>query len=228
MRALTVVGFHFHELCNNLNAEGHAAYVDWCLSWSARTAAAYGIKLQVVDVGGGLGVTFDGRELFDLQLFARRLHGLCPPRGIQVLFEPGRWLVADCGHYAAEVTDLKNVHGSWFAVVRGGINHFMRPAMGHPHNFTVLPLEQWPYVCERPEVRHSAVTIVGELCTPADVLARNITVERIRVGDIVIFPWAGSYGWELAVQEFLCHPRAPRFTVDDGRVYLRANPTAER
>lgn len=212
--ALAIVGFHFHELCNNLDAEGHAAYVDWCLTWSARMAAAHGIDLQVVDVGGGLGVTFDGREPFDLQLFARRLRGLRPPRGTLVVFEPGRWLVADCGYYAAEVTDLKNVHGSWFAVLRGGINHFMRPVLGDPHNFAVLLLEQWPYACQRPEVCHAPVTIVGELCTPVDVLAHNITVERIRAGDIVVFPRAGSYGWEVALQEFLSHPRAPRLTVD--------------
>jgi diaminopimelate decarboxylase len=130
------------------------------------------------------------------------------------VFEPGRWLVADCGYYAAEVTDLKNVHGSWFAVLRGGINHFMRPVIGDPHNFTVLPLERWPYTCQRPEVRDAPVTVVGELCTPADVLAHNITVERIRAGDIVVFPRAGSYGWEVALQEFLGHPRAPRLTVD--------------
>jgi diaminopimelate decarboxylase len=212
--ALAIVGFHFHELCNNLDAEGHAAYVDWCLTWSARMAAAHGIDLQVVDVGGGLGVTFDEREPFDLQLFTQRLQELCPPQGTLVMFEPGRWLVADCGYYAAEVTDLKNVHGSWFAVLRGGINHFMRPALGDLHNFTVLPLERWPYACQRPEVRHAPVTIVGELCTPADVLAHNITVERIRVGDIVVFPRAGSYGWEVALQEFLGHPRALRLTVD--------------
>jgi diaminopimelate decarboxylase len=211
--ALAVAGFHFHELCNNLDAERHASYVDWCLTWSAGMAAEHGIDLQIVNVGGGLGVTFDGRDPFDLQLFARRLHGLRPPPGAQVVFEPGRWLVADCGYYAAEVTDLKNVHGSWFAVLRGGINHFMRPALGDPQNFIVLPVERWPYSCQRPEVRQAPVTIVGELCTPADVLAKNITVEQIRAGDIVVFPWAGSYGWEMALQEFLGHPHAPRLTI---------------
>jgi diaminopimelate decarboxylase len=224
--ALQVVGFHFHEICNNLDAEGHAAYVRWCLEWSARMAAAHGVDLQVVDVGGGFGVAREGRATFDLELFARRLLGLDPPEGTRVAFEPGRWLVDDCGFYAAEVTDLKRTHGSWFAVLRGGINHFLRPASyGALHNFTVIPLEPWPHACPRREVRDAPVTVVGELCTPADVLARDVTVDRIRPGDVVVFPSAGSYGWEMALQEFLGHPPARRLTVGSaGDLGVRALP----
>jgi 2-[(L-alanin-3-ylcarbamoyl)methyl]-2-hydroxybutanedioate decarboxylase len=212
--ALDVVGFHFHEVCNNLDAEKHAAYVKWCLTWSVQMAAEHRLNLRIVDVGGGLGVTFDGREPFDYALFARRLRALHPPPGVRVVIEPGRWLVADCGYYAAEVIDLKNVHGSWFAVLRGGINHFLRPALGDTHNFTVLPLEHWPYSYQRPEVRRAPVSVVGELCTPTDVLSRDMIVDRIRVGDVIVFPQAGSYGWEMALQEFLGHPRAPRLNLD--------------
>jgi diaminopimelate decarboxylase len=214
MPALDVVGFHFHEMCNNLDAETHAAYVQWCLTWSGETAAAHGIDLRVINVGGGLGVTFDQQEPFDLGLFGRLLHELHPPRGTQVFFEPGRWLVADSGFYAAEVTDLKNVHGSWFVVLRGGINHFMRPAISTPHTFAVLPVDYWPHSWPRPELRQASVNVVGELCTPADVLTRNIYVDRIRPGDIVVFPRAGSYGWEVALHNFLGHPSAPRLTIE--------------
>jgi diaminopimelate decarboxylase len=214
MPAIEVVGFHFHELCNNLDAEGHAAYVQWCLAWSAQTAAAHGLDLQVVDVGGGLGVTVDGHASFDLDLFARRLQDLRPPPGVRVALEPGRWLVDDCGYYAAEVTDVKETRGTSFAILRGGINHFLRPATYRTlHNFTVVPREEWPYGCPRPEVLDAPVTVVGELCTPEDVLVRDVKVDRLRAGDIVVFPRAGSYGWEVALQEFLGHPRADRVAV---------------
>lgn len=212
--AIKVVGFHFHVVCNNLDAMAHVAYVRWCLAWSARMAEACGVDLQVVDVGGGLGVPLEGQASLDLELFANALQEIRPPAGARVVFEPGRWLVNDCGYYAAEVTDLKRVHGSWFAVLRGGINHFLRPVSDQTaHNFTVVPIERWPYACPRPEVRNAPVTVVGELCTPADVLARDVAVDRIRPGDVAVFPRVGSYGWELALQEFLGHPRANRMTV---------------
>jgi diaminopimelate decarboxylase len=209
--AIKAVGFHFHVVCNNLDADAHVAYVRWCLAWSAQTAKAHGIDLQVVDVGGGLGVPAQGHAPLDVDRLADGLRAMRPPTGTRIIFEPGRWLVNDCGYYAAEVTDLKRVHGSWFAVLRGGINHFLRPVSDNAsHNFTVVPVERWPYGYPRPEVSNTPVTVVGELCSPADVLARNIAVERIRPGDLAVFPRVGSYGWELALQEFLGHPRAER------------------
>lgn len=212
--ALEVAGFHFHAVCNNLDAEAHAAYVRWCLEWSTVVAAAHGAQLRAVDVGGGLGVAFEGQAPFGLERFAHLLRGLQPPQGVRVLFEPGRWLVADCGYYAAEVTDLKQTHGAWFAVLRGGINHFLLPASWDIiHNFTVVPLERWPYACARPEVRDTPVTVVGELCTPEDVLARDVLVQRLRPGDLVVFPRAGSYGWEFALHDFLGHPHASRLAL---------------
>jgi len=215
--AIKVLGFHFHVVCNNLDAAAHVAYVEWCLAWSARTAKACGIDIRVVDVGGGLGISADGQAPLDVDRLADGLRAVKPPPGTRVVFEPGRWLVNDCGYYAAEVTDHKRVHGTWFAVLRGGINHFLRPVSDNaPHNFTVVPIERWLYDYPRPEVSNSPVTVVGELCSPADVLARDIAVDRIRPGDVAVFPRVGSYGWELALQEFLGHPRADRVVVQSG------------
>ncbi|MCX9190988.1 diaminopimelate decarboxylase [Carbonactinospora thermoautotrophica] len=214
---LDVVGFHVHAVCNNLDAAAHVAYVRWCLDWSARTAAAHGVDLRVVDVGGGIGVAFGGEDPFDLAVFGELMAGVRPPAGVRVVFEPGRWLVADCGYYAAEVTDLKHAYGTWFAVLRGGIHHFQLPTSWEiAHNFAVLPVDAWPHPFPRPEVRDTPVTVVGELCTPEDTLARDVTVSRIRAGDVVVFPNAGSYGWEFAMHEFLGHPRAPRIALGDG------------
>ena len=67
--------------------------------------------------------------------------------------EPGRILAADAGWYAAEVADLKQTQGRWFALVRGGTHHFRLPAAwGYSHPFTVLPVDEWPYAWPRPEV----------------------------------------------------------------------------
>jgi diaminopimelate decarboxylase len=213
---LNVVGFHFHTVCNNLDAEAHADYVRWCLEWSTRTARVHDVDLRLVDVGGGIGVDDDVAR-FELDAFGRALRQLRTPNDVRVLFEPGRWLVHDCGYYAAEVTDVKHTNGTSFAVLRGGIHQFMRPAAyGTTHNFTVIPISKWTLTAPRPEVRAAPVTVVGELCTPADVLARDVTVDRIRPGDVVVFPGAGSYGWEMSLQEFLGHPHAGRVTVEGG------------
>ncbi|MFI6761895.1 alanine racemase [Micromonospora sp. NPDC050417] len=211
---LRVVGFHVHVVGNNLDAATHAAYVAWCLEWSRRTAAAHGLDLRVVDVGGGLGVPFGGEEPFDIKEFGARLARLTPPPGCRLLLEPGRYLVTDAGWYAAEVVDVKRAYGTWFVVLRGGINHFQLPTSWQiPHRFAVLPVPDWPHPYPRPGVRDQPVTVVGELCTTEDTLARDVTVTAVRAGDLVVFPMAGSYGWEFAMPAFLSHPPATRTLV---------------
>lgn len=207
------VGYHFHVVSGNLDADRHADHVLSRLRWAAEAAVEHGIELRVVDVGGGLGVPPHGGAPFDLDRFAGRLSAAAPPPGVRVVFEPGRWLVAECGYYAAQVTDLKRTGGEWFAVLAGGINHFMLPALLEVAvEAAVLPVAHWPYSFPRPELRSTPVSLAGPLCTPEDILARGITADRLRVGDIVVFPMAGAYGWEFAVRGFLGHPPAVRAT----------------
>ncbi|MFJ6213387.1 alanine racemase [Streptomyces sp. NPDC092296] len=216
---LDVVGFHIHAASNNLDAAAHAAYLRWCLEWSARTAAACGVRLRHVDIGGGIGVDFElpgGQRHggFDTALFGRLAAGITPPPGVRVVLEPGRYLVADCGWYAAAVTDVKYAYGAWYAVLRGGIHHFQLPTSWElVHNAAVLPVDGWPAGLPRPVAAEVPVTVVGELCTPEDTLLRDVRVERVRAGDLVVFPVAGSYGWEFAMHSFLGHPVADRLVL---------------
>lgn len=210
-----VIGFHLHAVSNNLDAGRHAAFVDAAVRWSVAAARRHRLRLRYVNVGGGFGVDYTGGRCFDLAALRAGLSGVAGllPAGARLVFEPGRWLAAGAGWYAAEVLDLKWTHGRWFAVLRGGTHHFRLPAAwGYSHPFTVLPVERWPYPFARPEVRDVAVDAVGELCTPRDVLARGQPVARLRVGDVLVFGNAGAYGWDISHHEFLRHPR-PRLLV---------------
>ncbi len=209
-----VDGFGLHAVSNNRDAAAHAAFVTDAVDWSVRAAARHGVGLRSVNVGGGLGVDQLGDATIDLDVLAAALRP--PPVGVELIVEPGRILAADAGWYAAEVLDLKRTHGRWFAVLRGGTHHFRLPAAwGYSHPFTVLPVDEWPHPWPRPEVRDTAVDAVGELCTPRDVLARDRHVDRLRVGDVLVFGRAGAYGWDISHHDFLRHP-APEFVVLDG------------
>lgn len=209
MPAIALRGFHLHAVSNNLDADAHAAFVLDSVQWCAREAARHRIELNVVDVGGGIGVAYDGGSGFDLSRFGAGLTAAVEqlPAGVRLVFELGRFLVAEAGWYAAEVIDLKQTHGRHFALLRGGTHHFRLPAAwGYSHPFAVLPVEEWRYPFTRPEVRAVTVDVAGELCTPRDLLACDTWVERLRVGDIVVFPLAGAYGWEISHHDFLGHP----------------------
>jgi 2-[(L-alanin-3-ylcarbamoyl)methyl]-2-hydroxybutanedioate decarboxylase len=211
--ALRLVGFHLHAVSNNLDAAAHAAFVVDAVRWSVAAADRFGVRLEYVNVGGGFGVDYTGDGHFDLATLRRGLAGAGAP-GVRLAFEPGRYLVAGAGWYASEVIDLKRTHGRWFAVLRGGTHHFRLPAAwGYSHPFTVLPVREWPHPYPRPEVRDVPVDAVGELCTPRDVLARERRVDRLRVGDVLVFGNAGGYGWDISHHDFLRHPYPERIVI---------------
>jgi diaminopimelate decarboxylase len=205
-RGLAFDGFHLHAVSNNLDAAAHADFIREAVAWSRRTATRFGITLAQVNVGGGLGVDYTGDRAFDLDSLAGGLKDV-DLGGARLVLEPGRFLAAPMGWYAAEVIDLKRTHGRWFAVLRGGTHHFRLPAAwGYSHPCTVLPVDRWDYPFERPSVSGVEVDAVGELCTPRDVLTRAQRVQRLSVGDVLVFGNTGGYGWDISHHEFLRHP----------------------
>jgi diaminopimelate decarboxylase len=204
-------GFHFHSVSNHMDASAHARLVGHYLERASAWAEALGVELRTVNAGGGIGVNYaDPGDRFAWEAFTSELTTLLTvraPRGCSVTFEPGRFLLAEHGTYAAEVLDVKTTHGETFAVVRGGTHHLRLPASWqHSHPFTVLPVDRWDGPPPRPEAVDTPVTVVGQLCSPKDVLARGVPVRRLRVGDVVLFHLAGAYGWNISHHDFLCHP----------------------
>ncbi|GAA0496881.1 staphyloferrin B biosynthesis decarboxylase SbnH [Paractinoplanes deccanensis] len=201
-----IIGFHLHAVSNNMDGHAHAAFVRDAIAWSL----AQGLDdLRVINVGGGFGVDYLSSASMDLS----PLRGITVPGGVDLIFEPGRYLAADAGTYAAEVLDLKTTHGRTFAVLRGGTHHFRLPAAwGYSHPFTILPVDDWPHPYPRPQVTDTEVDAVGELCTPRDVLTRGRHVTRLRAGDVLLFARTGAYGWDISHHEFLRHD-PPAFVI---------------
>lgn len=147
-----------------------------------------------INLGGGMSVSYtDPEARFDWRTYGRGLAELRRP-GEVLRVEPGRSLTVYCGRYVTRVIDVKRVHGELFAVVAGGTHHIRTPATkGHSQ----------PMVIAEPG---EPVTIVGQLCTPKDVLARRVPV-GLKPGDVVEFTMAGAYAWNISHHDFLMHPK---------------------
>ncbi|GHH99639.1 type III PLP-dependent enzyme [Neobacillus kokaensis] len=212
-------GFHFHAMSNNVDGKTHAEFVDHCFGTAKRWQKEWHLDLSYLNVGGGIGINY--REIehqFNWGDFIQRLeHVLEKHRdsGYKVLFECGRYITSSCGYYAAEVLDIKQNHGQTFCVIRGGSHHFRLPAAWkQSHPFTIIPIEKWVYPFERPEIKETIITVAGELCTPNDILAREVPVSCLRAGDILLFHYAGAYGWAISHHEFLSHPHPEHFYIE--------------
>lgn len=208
-------GFHFHTVSNDRDAAGHAALCAAQLGLARDWAATHGLDLRIVNLGGGWGVDYaDPAWRFDTEAFARALFplGVGAPR---VQFECGRIVAAYHAAYLCEIVDLKRSHGRAFALLRGGTHHFRLPSSwGHDHPFVVVPRDAWPHPWPRPEIAGERLTLAGELCTPKDILARDVPVERVRIGDRVCFLMAGAYGWDISHHDFLRHAHPDRHFFD--------------
>jgi diaminopimelate decarboxylase len=219
-------GFHFHSVSNNLDAAAHVELVRDYLARAKHWARVFGLRVDYVNAGGGIGVNYASLEQqFDWAAFVRGLREVMEGnRGLPggaILFECGRYVTSFCGYYAAEVLDLKRNHGKAFVIVRGGTHHCRLPASWqHSQPFTVLPVDSWSYPFPRPEIRGEAITIAGQLCTPKDVLARDCPIDRVRVGDVIVFHLVGAYGWSISHHDFLSHPHPARVYVDDAEIEM--------
>ncbi|SFF83548.1 diaminopimelate decarboxylase [Halobacillus alkaliphilus] len=206
---VSIEGFHFHAMSNNLDAEAHVRFAKVCIEKSKSWREQFGLSATIVDLGGGIGINYwNPGDSFEWGTLASGIAGLeKEAEDLTLIIEIGRYMTAECGSYITEVLDIKENHDQHFAVVRGGSHHLRLPAawkMSHP--FRIYPVEEWHYPFERPEVLQAAVTVAGELCTPNDVLVRKEYVEQLRAGDMIVFEYAGAYAWTISHHEFLSHP----------------------
>jgi diaminopimelate decarboxylase len=191
-----------------------------------RVATRLGGPLATLDFGGGLGVPYfpQEREL-DLDKLREELHGLVAelegdPRlaGTRLLIEPGRYLVAEAGVYVTRITDIKVSRGKTFYIVDGGMNHHLAASgnLGQviKRNFPIAVVNR---LADGPTHK---VDVVGPLCTPLDTLARDVTVARAEVGDLVGIFQSGAYGLSASPQGFLSHQSPAEVLLGDGQASI--------
>lgn len=138
--------------------------------------------------------------------------------GTRFVMEPGRYLVGDAGLYVGRVTDVKISRGKKFLILDGGMNHHLAASgnLGQviKKNFPVVILNK---TADMPRER---VDVVGPLCTPLDVLARDVDLPPAEVGDLVGIPQSGAYARAASPLGFLSHLTPPEILVEDGKARL--------
>jgi diaminopimelate decarboxylase len=213
---LRLEGFHFHLMSHQRDVDTQLQLVRAYLDAVHRWHAQYGLNTRVINAGGGFGVDYaTPSQSFDWSAFCQGLRSVLRDHagGLRLRFEPGRYVSVACGWYVMEVIDIKRNHGAYFAVARGGTHHFRTPpAQGHNHPFHVLRGSRTPLI------EHERVTLVGQLCTPKDVLAHDQHVEALAPGDCLLFPLAGAYAWNISHQNFLMHPPPRMVFLNDSAV----------
>ncbi len=213
---LRLQGFHVHAMSHQQQVERHEQLLDLYLErWAQWKALANRPETVThLNVGGGIGVDYLSGERFDWPRLCRHLEnrlGALADAPV-VRFEPGRFISAYCGYYAIEVLDSKSSHGQHFLICRGGTHQFRLPvAQGHDH-----PVIHLPAAGREPSGVSRPFSVVGQLCTPKDVLSRGRQLVDPAIGDLLVLPMAGAYGYNISHADFLCHPRPEQVFVGRG------------
>jgi diaminopimelate decarboxylase len=194
-------GVHAH-LASGLAAPTMLKLAGRILGWAGDRLDA-----AEVNLGGGMAVDYRAPgERFDWAAYGAGLARLATD-GRTLRVEPGRAVTAYHGWYVTDVLEVKHTRGEAFAVLRGGTHHLRTPvAKGHDQPFAVLPRWGSAEPDDAPTRPLATATLVGQLCTPKDVFAREVPVGRLRAGDIVAFGMAGAYAWNISHHDFLMHP----------------------
>ncbi len=167
-----------------------------------------GIHLQHLDLGGGLGISYDGTPVVNPADYVRALVAATRGSGLTIAIEPGRVLVGPAGRLLTTVVDVKQFPGAKrFVVVDAGMTELMRPALYNAfHRIdAVVPRAGEP----------GPVDIVGPICESTDSYARDRQLTPVEVGDLLAVHDVGAYGAVMA-HTYLRRPLSPEVMVENG------------
>ena len=150
-----------------------------------------GVRIEHLDLGGGLGVSYDGSVVPSAREYADALLPEIRDSGLAIVLEPGRNIMAPAGALLSRVVDVKEQPGNkLFVVLDAGMTELIRPMMYNAFH-RIEPVE----TSGGAEV---IADIVGPLCESSDTLGKDRRVPRPQVGDLFAVLDAGAYGSVMA------------------------------
>jgi diaminopimelate decarboxylase len=169
-----------------------------------------GIRLQHIDVGGGVGIRYRDETPPALDDYARVLLDRMQGRTEKLIVEPGRSLVGNAGWLLTRVEYLKHGEAKDFAIVDAAMNDLMRPALYDAWH-DILPVR------ERQEQKRS-YAIVGPVCESGDFLGHDRELSLAQ-DDLLAICSAGAYGMSMS-SNYNTRPRAAEVMVDGDQAHL--------
>jgi diaminopimelate decarboxylase len=175
-----------------------------------RELARSGIRLDCVDIGGGLGIRYTNEHPFAPPAYARALAAIIRPLGCRLLLEPGRSIVGPAGVLLTRVLYVKETRGKGFVIVDAAMNDLIRPVL-YEATQPITRTTRGPVL--RPK-RH--VDVVGPVCETGDFLARDWPLESVEPGELLAVWAAGAYCF-VEASNYNARPRPAEVMVEGRR-----------
>jgi len=202
-----IVGLHSHvgSQITQLEPLRRAAAALVALAAGLRDA---GVAVEHLDIGGGLGIAYEGQRVPTAAEYAASVLPIVRESGLNLILEPGRFLVAQAGMLLTRVVDIKpQAGGKLFVIVDAGMTELMRPMLyGAYHRIEhALAVDRPAAICD----------IVGPICETTDTLGKDRSLPRPEVADLLVVFDAGAYGAVMA-SNYNRRPMPAEVLVKDG------------
>lgn len=163
--------------------------------------------VRYLDIGGGLGVSYDDEETPDLNRFAKSLVARVQATGLTLLMEPGRFIVGNAGVLLTRVLYRKHSGGRDFLITDAGMTELIRPS----HYDAYHRIE-----AVSPRGGRMTADVVGPVCESGDFLALDREMDDADAGDLLVVYDVGAYGYVMA-SNYNTRPRGAEVLVDGDR-----------
>jgi diaminopimelate decarboxylase len=218
-----LAGIHVYSASQVLDPGFISKHIDYVADLALSIADRLGFDLRCVDFGGGFGVPYEESESeLDLEPIShaaadvrRRLEGRAP--GCRLIFEIGRYSLAESGVFITRALRVKQSRGTCFVITDGGMNHFTRPVfMRVRHPVRILNKIALG--------RDTVCSIGGPICTPIDIVAPDVLLPPPEAGDLVGIFNAGAYGYTMSMMNFMSMGAPGEVLADGGRLHVIREP----
>ncbi len=164
-----------------------------------------GIEIKHLDVGGGLGVTYDDETPPHPDAYAEALMDKLSGRELKLIFEPGRAIAANAGIFVTQVLSTKQNGDKHFAIVDGAMNDLIRPSLYSAWQ-NIIPVNT------QSDVQAQVYDVVGPVCETGDFLGKSRQL-AIKANDLLAVRSSGAYGFVMA-SNYNSRPRPAEVMVD--------------
>ncbi len=177
--------------------------------------AAKGIAIEFIDLGGGVGITYDEEQPPHPQEYAAAIKEELQGVRATLILEPGRVIVGNAAILVTEVQYTKSNRGvdqvKKFVVVDAAMNDLARPSLYGAYH-AIVPVHE-------KGAEREVVDIVGPICETGDFLAKDRELPRVEQGDLLAVLSAGAYGFSMS-SNYNSRPRVAEVLVDGGSYAL--------
>ncbi|GGU52466.1 hypothetical protein GCM10009504_06600 [Pseudomonas laurentiana] len=223
MPNIQVKGIHVYNGTKILDAQSVYDNACYILDLFRNLSRRYSLNLSMVDVGGGLGIKYyDNEKELDVAQLKQLLMPLFEgfhrqyPQA-RIILESGRFIAGKCGALLVTVDNIKENHGKTFAVTDGGTNcHGAAVGSGQvlKRNFRIV------HAAGSRDTERREYHISGPLCSPDDLLGRDVQIETLKEGDLLAVTASGAYGPTASPTLFHSHGYPAEVIASHGKLFL--------